>query len=120
MTSKNSTINGEIVYTGDFYEEVLKTPSDIDYYLDFIDSGAEISKFSIANIGRRSIVINDNDVNCVFEPDIPDFIIIETGTESTAADRAECEKKGQKYVQVDSSIFSLITTGGTKILLIIE
>lgn len=114
LTSKNSTINGEIVYTGDFYEEVLKTPSDIDYYLDFIDSGAEISKFSIANIGRRSIVINDNDVNCVFEPDIPDFIIIETGTESTAADRAECEKKGQKYVQVDSSIFSLITTGGTK------
>lgn len=114
LKSKNSTINKEVVYTGDFYEEVLKTPSDIDYYLDFIDSSAEISKFSINNIGRRTIVENDNSINCVFEPDIPDFIIIETGTEQTEADRKECERKGQKYVQVNSSIFSLIATGGTK------
>lgn len=114
LKSKNSTINKDVIYTGDFYEEVLKTPSDIDYFLDFIDSNAEISKFSINNIGRRSIVINDNDVNCVFEPEIPDFILIETGTPQTKTDREECERKGQKYVQVDSSIFSLIATGGMK------
>lgn len=114
LKSKNSTINKDVIYTGDFYEEILKTPSDIDYFLDFIDSNAEISKFSINNIGRRSIVINDNDVNCVFEPEIPDFILIETGTPQTKTDREECERKGQKYVQVDSSIFSLIATGGMK------
>lgn len=114
LKSKNSTINKDVIYTGDFYKEVLKTPSDIDYFLDFIDSNAEISKFSINNIGRRSIVINDNDVNCVFEPEIPDFILIETGTPQTKTDREECERKGQKYVQVDSSIFSLIATGGMK------
>ena len=114
LKSKNSTINKDVIYTGDFYDEVLKTPSDIDYFLDFIDSNAEISKFSINNIGRRSIVINDNDINCVFEPEIPDFILIETGTPQTKTDREECERKGQKYVQVDSSIFSLIATGGMK------
>jgi len=36
LKSKNSTINENIVYTGDFYKEVVKTPSDIDYFLDFI------------------------------------------------------------------------------------
>lgn len=114
LKSKNSTINENIVYTGDFYKEVIKTPSDIDYFLDFIDSGAEISKFSISNIGRRSQIITDSKVNCVFEPDIPDFILIEKGKEDTDTKRKECETKGQNYVQMDSSIFNLLTTGGSK------
>ena len=114
LKSKNSTINENIVYTGDFYREVVKTPSDVDYFLDFIDSGAEISKFSISNIGRRSQIITDSKVNCVFEPDIPDFILIEKGKEDTDIKRVECEMKGQNYVQVDSSIFNLLTTGGSK------
>lgn len=114
LKSKNSTINENIVYTGDFYKEVIKTPSDIDYFLDFIDSGAEISKFSISNIGRRSQIITDSKVNCVFEPDIPDFILIEKGKEDTDTKRKECEAKGQNYAQVDSSIFNLLTIGGSK------
>lgn len=114
LKSKKSTINENIVYTGDFYREVVKTPSDVDYFLDFIDSGAEISKFSISNIGRRSQIITDSKVNCVFEPYIPDFILIETGKEDTEIRRKECEMKGQNYVQVDSSIFNLLTTGGSK------
>ena len=114
LKSKNSTINENIVYTGDFYREVVKTPSDVDYFLDFIDSGAEISKFSISNIGRRSQIITDSKVNCVFEPYIPDFILIETGKEDTEIRRKECEMKGQNYVQMDSSIFNLLTTGGSK------
>ena len=101
-----------IIYTGDFYEEVTKTPSDIDYYLDFIDSNAEIGKISIENIGRRSHVIVDNDINCIFEPDIPDFILIETG-EDAQKKREECEKKGQNYIQVNSTIFSMMTGGGS-------
>lgn len=114
LKSKNTIINKDVVYTGDFYEEVLKTPSDIDYYLDFIDSTAEIAKFSISNIGRRTKVIVDNDINCVFEPEIPDFVIIELGQEDTEQKRKECELKGQHYIQVSTAIFNLITGGGSK------
>lgn len=112
---KESYINnkGETIYTGGFYDEVLKTPSNIDYYLDFIDSTAAISQFSVNNIGRRSQVVNRNDINCVFEPDIPDFIIIELGQSDTDEKRAECEAKGQKYIQVTTGIFNLLALGGT-------
>lgn len=111
---KESYINskGETIYTGGFYDEVLKTPSNIDYYLDFIDSTAAISQFSVNNIGRRSQVVNRNDINCVFEPDIPDFIIIELGQSDTDEKRAECEAKGQKYIQVTTGIFNLLALGG--------
>ena len=104
---------GETIYTGGFYDEVLKTPSDIDYYLDFIDSSAAISQFSVRNIGRRSHIVNSNDINCVFEPDIPDFVIIELGQPDTDEKRAECEAKGQNYIQVTTGIFNLLALGGT-------
>ncbi len=103
---------GTKIYTGGFYDEVLKTPSNIDYYLDFIDSNAAISQFSVNNIGRRTHVVNSNDINCVFEPTIPDFIIIELGRPDTEEKRRECEAKGQNYIQVDTSIFNLLATGG--------
>ena len=55
----------------------------------------------------------DNDINCVFEPEIPDFIIIELGQEDTEEKRHECEMKGQRYIQVNTSIFNMMTGGGS-------
>lgn len=112
---KESYINnkGEVIYTGGFYDEILKTPSNIDYFLDFIDSSAAISQFCIDNIGRRSQIINKNEINCIFESEIPDFIIIELGKPDTDKKRIECEEKGQKYIQVTTGIFNLLTLGGT-------
>lgn len=100
-------------YTGAFYQDVLDHPSDVDYFLDFIDSDAAISKFNIKNIGRRSLIENSNDFNCVFEPDIPNYIIISTANPEEAAEkRAECEARGQAYIQVDGNIFDSLAVGG--------
>ena len=97
---------------GAWKEDVLTTPSDIDYFLDFIDSGTEINQFTISNIGRRTQVINDNNVNCIFAPDIPNFVLIELGQPDTQEKREECIQKGQPYIQVESSIYSMLTGGG--------
>ena len=100
------------IEAGQYHEEAIAAIEDVDYYLDFIDSGAELSKFSISNIGRRQKVIVDNDVNCVFEPDVPDYIIIETDTEETEKLRKEAQDKGQNFIQVNSTIYDSITVGG--------
>jgi len=99
-------------YTGSFKQEYIDNPRDIDYYLDFIDDSATVGKFSINNIGRRSIVENQEDFNCVFESDIEDFVLIETGQSDTAAKRKECELRNQAYIQVDSNIFKGLGLGG--------
>ena len=49
-----------------FFEEVLKQPSDIDFFLDFIDAPTAISEFSIQNIGRRTTTLVDDSINCIF------------------------------------------------------
>lgn len=102
------------VEEGYFYPEVIERPSDIQYFLDFIDVGSAISEFNIGNIGRRSQVINDNNINCVFEPDIPPFILIETGQgQETIDKRNEAIAQGQKFLQVAPSIYNLLNTGGS-------
>lgn len=104
--------NGNIIYAGGFKDEILANPSTMDYFLDFIDSNAAISQLSISCIGRRSAVESSDDYNCIFEPVIPDYILIENGQEDTAEKRKECEEKGQAYIQVEPSIFNTLATGG--------
>lgn len=102
----------EDCYEGAFYESVIKNPSSIDYFLDFIDTTAPISELSVNNIGRRSYMEVKDDYNCVFAPDIPDYVIIESGQPTTEQQRTECETRNQKYIQVDPAIYSLFATGG--------
>ena len=104
--------NGDTVYTGGFRDEVLKNPSDIDYFLDFIDTNSAMSQFSINSIGRRTHVVNSNDVNCIFEPEIPDYVLIKTGQEDTEERRKECEARNQKFIQVDPAIYDTLAVGG--------
>ena len=101
------------VENGQFYDSASRNPAGIDYYLDFIDTFAKVGEFSVDNIGRRTTVLNDDSVNCIFESDVPDCILIETGKEEDMEKlKNECEKKGQTFYQVPSSIFNLLSVGG--------
>ena len=101
------------VEKGQFYEEVLKTPSDIDYYLDFIDSAGALSEFSISNIGRRTKVIVDDKINCIFEPAIPEFILLNTSDENIKQLQTECEIKGEDFLNFSPAMFNMLSGGGS-------
>lgn len=102
------------VEKGQFYEDVIKHPSELDYYLDFIDSSAAISEFNISNIGRRTKVVSDDSINCVFEPNIPDIVLIENTRDLNMNFLVqECKDKGQTYVQVDEDIYNGLAMGGS-------
>lgn len=108
-----------------FRPEYLQDITQINYFLDFIDSDSDVMNFSVNNIGRRGCVINDNNVNCVFEPSVPDVILIkesgsaavdpDTGepTTETSLLRKECQDRNQNYYQVPDSIYDLLITGGS-------
>lgn len=100
------------IENGKFYDNVLKNSSDIDFYLDFIDSTAAISELSVSNIGRRTKVVNDSDINCVFEPEIPNLVLLNNEDENLTELRKECEDQGQDYIQMSSDLFTKIAVGG--------
>ena len=96
----------------DFYPDVLAHPENLDYWLDFIDSEADIAKISVDNIGRRPQAKQMSEINCVFEPEVPDLIFIETGQPDTQTKREECQARNQNFTQVDSELFSNLAIGG--------
>ena len=96
-----------------FYNEVESQPSNIDFFLDLIDTTSALQEFSVNNIGRRTSVTVDDKINCIFQPDIPNLVIIQAGTEYTDDIRAECQAQTQEYVQVRSELYSLLANGGS-------
>ena len=100
------------IKNGKFYSDTIDKPEDIEYFLDFIDIGAAINEFNIENIGRRSQIVNDNNINCIFEPEVPPFILIEKEQPDTDEKRDEAIAQGQKFLQVSPQIYSLLNIGG--------
>ena len=96
----------------EFTDVAKYTPYELDFFLDFIDTTSALSQFNVSNIGRRSKVIIDDSVNCLFEPDIPDLVFLEIESENLKDEREECEAKNQDFIQVPTEIYSLITLGG--------
>ena len=108
-------IRGQENGTPKFKKEVLTQPSNIDFFLDFIDTPTALAEFSVQNIGRRTTVINDDNINCIFEPNYPDIVIIQSGQKEEIINKLEneCKRKNQEYVLMDSNIYSMLLAGGS-------
>lgn len=93
-------------------------PENYEYWLDFLEGSTigdkSIAQFNVNNIGRRSKVVTDNNSNCIFPVEVPNYFLIENGLPNTEEKRLEAENKGQTYIQVDSNIFKYFATGGTQ------
>lgn len=91
-------------FIGDYY--------NLDYYLDFIDTDAALGQFSVDTIGRRTKVVNDKNVNCIFASDVLDegIHLIEGGKPDTDIKEYEFKQKGIKYGVVPSKIYEHMAT----------
>lgn len=96
-------------------DELLTTSlADGVYYLDFIEPQTSgLGEFSIQNIGRRMDVVNDEEINCLFQPLIPDVIFLNRDDEENFDKlKAECQDKGEEWTQVTSDVYYALATGG--------
>lgn len=93
------------IVKGAFYN---KSFSEIDFFLDFIDTGSTYQEFNIQAIGRRTKTINDKTINCITAPAIPDYILIKTGQADTAQLREEAQSNGDNYIQVNPTLYDSI------------
>lgn len=77
-----------------------------EYWLELLEG----TKFRIEDIGRRTKVISDKAVNCIFPVKIPEYAYINADGD-TAEDR-EMIAKNQDYIQVSEKIFNNLVLGG--------
>ena len=93
----------------------MSSLTDGNMFLDFIDAGtSSLGEYAVSAIGRRTDVVTDSDVNCLFQPEIPDIVFVDSSSEDLAAQTKELEAKGEKYSQTPHEIYSALATGGYK------
>lgn len=97
----------------DAWEIQHQTLTQGDWYLDFIDpSTPQLGQFCVSNIGRRTLVVSNDDINCLFEPTIPNINFINIDDEGAEEAREECIELGQPYTQVYGEVYWALSTGG--------
>lgn len=111
-----------------------KTLAQGNFYFDIIDaSSSSLGEYSVQNIGRRMDVYDEDDINCLFRPEIPNVVFlnkdnpeqnwsnnttvtelrdINSKQEMLMAQREECILNGQPWVQVPNDVFANLITGG--------
>lgn len=60
--------------TNHWNPDVFNDPGSINFWLDFIDTSSALGKYSIKNIGRRTKVVNNNDIKTVYNSEVPDVV----------------------------------------------
>lgn len=73
--------------TNHWNPDVFNDPGAINFWLDFIDTSSALGKYSIKNIGRRTKVVNNNDIKVVYNSEVPDVVFYQTSQYS--ADEAK-------------------------------
>ena len=96
-----------------FKQEYVDRPYELDYFLDFIEDESELSQYSIPNIGRRTLVLVDNTINCLFEPIIPNVIFLCVDDPNHEKQRTIYTDRGENNTTVDSTIYDNLNVGGS-------
>lgn len=101
--------------TQEYRVNIKEHPDEITYFLDFIDENSELGQYSVNNIGRRAEIIDSENegINCVFEPVIPDIVYINKEDPNYYTIQQNCINYGQYWTQIPSTITELFDMGGT-------
>ena len=93
---------------------ITESGTELDYFLDFIDVSANIGVLNVDNIGRRTKIVSDNSVNCIFEPDPPNIIWRKVGdmTEIEEDFYANGFTENDILVQIPQQAYANMISGG--------
>lgn len=97
--------------TNHWNPDVFNDPGSINFWLDFIDTSSALGKYSIKNIGRRTKVVNNNDIKTVYNSEVPDVIFIEGLDQDLIV---KYQGIGQRFFILTNEyydMFSISTTG---------
>lgn len=97
--------------TNHWNPDVFNDPGSINFWLDFIDTSSALGKYSIKNIGRRTKVVNNDDIKTVYNSEVPDVVFIEGLDQDLIVKYQEI---GQRFFILTNeyyNMFSISTTG---------
>ena len=90
--------------------DVHNNPEKLNYWLDFIDTGSEMGRYSVNEIGRRTIVESDDDLNSIYTKEVPDVIFLNGYDQETIE---HYRVMGQRFFILTDEYYSLFSASAT-------
>ena len=99
----------------DSYESKIREDipvSSYEYWLDFVEG----SPFNVNNIGRRTKVVNEKTVNCIFPVEFASYIYIlaDGDGERILKERQAAKNLNREVIMISQEVYNNLTLGGTK------
>ena len=86
--------------------------SSYEYWLDFIEG----SPFNVNNIERRTKVVNEKTVNCIFPVEFSSYIYIlaDGDGERITKERQAANNLNREVIMISQEVYNNLALGGTK------
>ncbi len=101
----------EWVGTNYWNPDVFNDPGKINFWIDFIDTGSDIGRYSINQIGRRTKIISDTKIKTVYNSEVPDVIFMEGLDEDLIARYRGIGQRFFILTKQNYDLFSISSTG---------
>lgn len=76
-------------------KNIFEDPSQLNFWIDFLDTEGELGKYSVQSIGRRQKVVNDSNVKSIYFKQVPLAIFYDAETDKGKKDGYSYFKLGQ-------------------------
>lgn len=90
--------------------DIFNNPENLNFWLDFIDTGSEIGKYSVNEIGRRTKVVNSDKITSLYNMEVPDIIFIEGLNQDLMT---QYRNIGQRFFVLTREYFDLFSISST-------
>lgn len=109
--------NSEWNSTNHWNPDVYDNPENLDFWFDLIDTGSELGRYSVGQIGRRTKTINKKETKTIYNKEVPDLVFIPAkAKDRTEAEQEAFDRADQEICQIPESkweLFSISSTGAS-------
>ena len=103
-----STADSDKMY---WNKAVFEAPETLDFWIDFLDSNLELSKFSVPQIGDRSKTVKDDKAGAIIYREIPNLVLYDSDNDKDKiSQRAEIiNKSGYRFINLSKGFSQFFT-----------
>lgn len=96
-----------------FKADIVENPNALDYFFDYLEPTGKMQDYSVDNIGTRIYTEQQDNINKLYNKDIPNFCLIDIGLpeKDIIEKQTECLNSGNLYSQVSSDVYKNIMIG---------
>ena len=103
----------DFVFEGRFKTDIVNTPNELNYFLDYLEPLDKLGGISVDDIGSKIYSYQQDKIIKLYNEEVPDLILINASWSNEYKDKIleQCTQEGQPFSNIEEGLFSTIAEG---------